>query len=132
MEKGGRISDNCKYSSLILYQNQTSISFLKVIWNIKPEIIPINFSYLLIKITSFSYTLLICDFDFLIIYSSFRRSLMIGCSSKGCIFHHALSKSLTINVLTNFITKVFKVLGNDRIHGGRWKFSKTLIFFWQL
>lgn len=54
-----------------------------------------------IKITSFSYTLLICDFDFLITYSSFRIQIIdIDCSSKGwhislCIIErsHSLTSS---------------------------------------
>lgn len=54
-----------------------------------------------IKITSFSYTLLICDFDFLITYSSFWIQIIdIDCSSKGwhislCIIKrsHSLTSS---------------------------------------
>ena len=38
-------ADNCGYSSLLLYQNWMSGSFLKVSWNVESEILPTNFSY---------------------------------------------------------------------------------------
>lgn len=39
------ISDNYKYNHLILHQNWTSGSFIKVSCNVEPENISMNFSY---------------------------------------------------------------------------------------
>ena len=38
-------SDNCVYSSLILYQNSTSCHFLKISWNVESETISMIFLY---------------------------------------------------------------------------------------